>query len=175
MTGCCLKKNNQRDLLNGVKIRAESILGSNLIITKNSNCKHFCFLIVRGEIDLMVVRYLAVLILSVICATLVYVIILNQAEYVPYLIISGIMLTCYSIFLLPLQFILNRKPRMFNFKYLLLYTVFSFIAWLIMSVLFEPYNPLGSILASYEIYLFSVLFALIFWLWDSILVQIVAG
>lgn len=81
------------------------------------------------------------------------------------------MLTCYLIFELPLQLILNRKPRMFNFKYLLLYTVFSFIAWLIMSVLFEPYNPLGSILASYEIYLFSVLFSLIFWLWDSILVQ----
>ncbi|WP_233269223.1 UPF0715 family protein [Bacillus velezensis] len=40
-----------------------------------------------------------------------------------------------------------------------------------MSVLFELYNPLGSILASYEIYLFSVLFSLIFWLWDSILVQ----
>ncbi|WP_335339309.1 MULTISPECIES: UPF0715 family protein [Bacillus] len=100
---------------------------------------------------------------------------LNQAEYVPYLIISGIMLTWYSIFDLPLQLFLNRKPRRFNFKYLLLYTVFSFIAWLIMAVLFEPYNPIGSILASYEIYLFSVLFALIFWVWDSILVQKVAG
>lgn len=46
----------------------------------------------------MVVRYLAVLILSAICSTLVYVITLHQAEYVPYLIISGIMLTCYLIF-----------------------------------------------------------------------------
>ncbi|WP_261799117.1 UPF0715 family protein [Bacillus amyloliquefaciens] len=43
-----------------------------------------------------------------------------------------------------------------------------------MVVLFEPYNPIGSILASYEIYLFSVFFALIFWIWDSILVQKVA-
>lgn len=51
----------------------------------------------------MVVRYLAVLILSAICSTLVYVITLHQAEYVPYLIISGIMLTCYLIFELPLQ------------------------------------------------------------------------
>ncbi|MED3629773.1 UPF0715 family protein [Bacillus subtilis] len=109
--------------------------------------------------------------LSVLCATLVYVIILHQAEYVPYLIISGIMLTCYLIFELPLQLILNRRPSRFNLKYLLIYTVSSFVTWLIMSVLFESYNTIGSILASYEIYLFSVLFALIFWLWDSILVQ----
>ncbi|MED1920574.1 UPF0715 family protein [Bacillus velezensis] len=73
------------------------------------------------------------------------------------------------------SFILNRKPRRFNLKYLLIYTVSSFVTWLIMAVLFEPYNPIGSILASYEVYLFCVLFALIFWLWDSILVQIVAG
>lgn len=122
----------------------------------------------------MVVRYITVLILSVICSTLVYVIILDQAEYVPYLIISGIMSTCYLIFELPLQLIFNRKPRRFNFKYLLIYTVSSFVAWLIMAVLFEPYNPIVSILASYEIYLFSVFFALIFWIWDSILVQKVA-
>ncbi|AEB23438.1 membrane protein [Bacillus subtilis] len=120
---------------------------------------------------MIAVRYLAVLILSVICATLVYVIILNQAEYVPYLIISGIMLTCYLIFELSLQLILNRKHRRFNLKYLLIYTVSSFVTWLIMAVLFEPYNPIGSILASYEIYLFCVLYALIFWGWDSILVQ----
>ncbi|ALV00917.1 hypothetical protein AVM03_00520 [Bacillus amyloliquefaciens] len=124
---------------------------------------------------MMIIRYVTVLILSAICSALVYVITLDQAEYIPYLIISGIMLTCYSIFELPLQLFLNRKPRRFNFKYLLIYTVFSFIAWLIMAVLFEPYNPIGSILASYEIYLFSVLFALIFWLWDSILVQKVVG
>lgn len=37
MTGCCLQKNNQRDLLNGVKIRVEIIIGSNPIITKNNN------------------------------------------------------------------------------------------------------------------------------------------
>nr|WP_223253958.1 UPF0715 family protein [Bacillus amyloliquefaciens] len=114
------------------------------------------------------------MVLSVICATLVYVIILDQAEYVPYLIISGIMLTCYLIFELPLQLILNRKPRRFNINYLFIYTVSSFVVWLIMVVLFEPYNPIGSILASYEIYLFSVFFALIFWIWDSILVQKVA-
>ncbi|MBY8914437.1 UPF0715 family protein [Bacillus sp. YC2] len=122
----------------------------------------------------MVLRYLAVLVLSAVCATLVYVVSLDQAEYIPYLIMCGIMLTCYLIFELPLQLILNRNPRRFNFKYLLIYTVCSFVAWLIMVVLFEPYNPIGSILASYEIYLFSVLFALIFWLWDSILVQKVA-
>lgn len=57
----------------------------------------------------MVVRYLAVLILSAICSTLVYVITLHQAEYVPYLIISGIMLTCYLIFELPLQLYLKPK------------------------------------------------------------------
>ncbi|MCZ4248890.1 UPF0715 family protein [Bacillus amyloliquefaciens] len=119
----------------------------------------------------MAVRYITVLILSVICATQVYVITLNQAEYVPYLIISGLMFTCYLIFELPLQLILNRKPRRFNINYLLIYTVSSFVAWLIMAVLFEPYNPIGSILASYGIYLFSILFALIFWVWDSVLLQ----
>ncbi|MDF3256017.1 MULTISPECIES: UPF0715 family protein [Bacillus] len=77
----------------------------------------------------MIIRYVTVLILSAICSALVYVITLDQAEYIPYLIISGIMLTCYSIFELPLQLFLNRKPRRFNFKYLLIYTVFSFIAW----------------------------------------------
>ncbi len=36
----------------------------------------------------MVIRYLAGLILLAICATLVYVITLHQAEYVPYFIIN---------------------------------------------------------------------------------------
>ncbi|WP_440615015.1 UPF0715 family protein [Bacillus subtilis] len=133
-----------------------------------------CEVVVCGiekGVNMMILRYLVALVLSVLCATLVYVIILHQAEYVPYLIISGIMLTCYLIFELPLQLILNRRPSRFNLKYLLIYTVSSFVTWLIMSVLFESYNTIGSILASYEIYLFSVLFALIFWLWDSILVQ----
>lgn len=133
-----------------------------------------CEVVVWGiekGVNMMILRYLVALVLSVLCATLVYVIILHQAEYVPYLIISGIMLTCYLIFELPLQLILNRRPSRFNLKYLLIYTVSSFVTWLIMSVLFESYNTIGSILASYEIYLFSVLFALIFWLWDSILVQ----
>lgn len=129
---------------------------------------------IEKGVNMMILRYLVALVLSVLCATLVYVIILHQAEYVPYLIISGIMLTCYLIFELPLQLILNRRPSRFNLKYLLIYTVSSFVTWLIMSVLFESYNTIGSILASYEIYLFSVLFALIFWLWDSILVQKVA-
>ncbi|MED4827200.1 UPF0715 family protein [Bacillus atrophaeus] len=113
-------------------------------------------------------RYAAVLVLSAICATLVYVITQDQAEYVPYLIISGIMLTCYLIFALPIQLLLNRDSKRFSFKYLLIYIVSSFVAWLIMAVLFEPYNPIGNLLAHYEIYLFSILFALIFWIWDSV-------
>lgn len=43
MTGCCLQKNNQRDLLNGVKIRVEIIIGSNPIITKNNNRMQYLF------------------------------------------------------------------------------------------------------------------------------------
>ncbi|WP_437132628.1 UPF0715 family protein [Bacillus atrophaeus] len=102
--------------------------------------------------------------MSAICATLVYVITWIKLNMFLIFIISGIMLTltCYLIFALPIQLLLNRNSKRFSFKYLLIYIVSSFVAWLSMAVLFESYNPIGNLLARYEIYLFSVLFALIF-------------
>lgn len=90
--------------------------------------------------------------------------------YIPYFLISVILFIFYLIFAASVQYFLNRKPKRFNFIYLVIYIFFSFAVWFIFAVLTDPDSNLG-LLLGYEIYLFSISFALIYWIWDSVLLQ----
>ncbi|MEC0321207.1 UPF0715 family protein [Bacillus subtilis] len=90
--------------------------------------------------------------------------------YYPYILISAVLYIFYLIFAAPVQYFLNRKPKRFNLKYLLIYMLFSFLIWLVFALITDPMNTLG-ILLSYEIYIFSISFAVIFWIWDSFFLQ----
>ncbi|XOT29322.1 UPF0715 family protein [Bacillus subtilis subsp. subtilis] len=90
--------------------------------------------------------------------------------YIPYFLISVILFIFYLIFAAPVQYFLNRNPKRFNAKYLLIYIFFSFLVWLFFAFITDPKNTLN-FLMGYEIYLFSVSFAVIFWIWDSVFLQ----
>ncbi|MGG3032942.1 UPF0715 family protein [Bacillus stercoris] len=64
------------------------------------------------------------------------------------------MLHLFNIFL-------NRNPKRFSLKYLLIYIFFSFLVWLIFAVTTDPKATIG-FLMGHEIYLFGISFALIF-------------
>ncbi|MBY8914436.1 UPF0715 family protein [Bacillus sp. YC2] len=115
--------------------------------------------------------YLSVLVMSAICAALVYVNSVDyDDDYIPYFIICVILLIFYFVFALPVQLFLNRNPKKFNLRYLLIYIFFSFSVWFVFAVLTDLHNYKET-LKSHEIYLFSISFALIFWVWDSVFVQ----
>ncbi|MCI3987144.1 UPF0715 family protein, partial [Bacillus vallismortis] len=56
----------------------------------------------------------------------------------------------YLIFAAPVQYFLNRKPKRFNLKYLLIYIFFSFLVWLVFAVITDLMNTLD-FLMGYEI------------------------
>ncbi|AUZ28194.1 UPF0715 family protein [Bacillus cabrialesii] len=75
----------------------------------------------------------------------------------------------YLIFALPLQFMMNKKPKRFSPLYLLYYLVSAFIA---NAIIFGVLQPSGqSLLQNTAFYLFAVLTALVYWIWDSVLLQ----
>ncbi|WP_252383868.1 UPF0715 family protein [Bacillus subtilis] len=89
--------------------------------------------------------------------------------YIPYFLIV-ILFIFYLIFAEPVQYFLNRNPKRFRLKYLLIYIFFSFLVWLIFAVTTDPKTTID-FLIGYEIYLFGISFALIFWIWDSVFLQ----
>lgn len=124
----------------------------------------------RG-LKMRALSYLSVLVMSAICAALVYVNSVDyDDDYIPYFIICVILLIFYFVFALPVQLFLNRNPKKFNLRYLLIYIFFSFSVWFVFAVLTDLHNYKET-LKSHEIYLFSISFALIFWVWDSVFVQ----
>lgn len=75
----------------------------------------------------------------------------------------------YLIFALPLQIMMNKKPKRFSPLYLLYYLVAAFIA---NAIIFGVLQPSGqSLFQNTAFYLFAVLTALIYWIWDSVLLQ----
>ncbi|MGG3032961.1 UPF0715 family protein [Bacillus stercoris] len=74
------------------------------------------------------------------------------------------------IFAAPVQYFLNRNPKRFSLKYLLIYIFFSFLMWLIFAITTDPKTTID-FLMGYEIYLFSISFAVDFWFWDSVFLQ----
>ncbi|MGP3749748.1 UPF0715 family protein [Bacillus sp. 3A_MP1] len=119
---------------------------------------------------MQVLRIMFVHVLSALSTAAVYVFCIDYNGYYPYILISAILYIFYLIFATPVQYFLNRKPKRFSLKYLFIYFFFSFLVWLFFALITDPINTLG-ILLSYEIYLFSISFAFIFWGWDSVFLQ----
>ncbi|WP_369426313.1 UPF0715 family protein [Bacillus cabrialesii] len=124
----------------------------------------------KGVINMQVLRILIVHVLSALSAAVVYVLGIDYDGYIPYFLISAILFIYYLIFATPVQYFVNRKPKRFNLKYLLIYIFFSFLVWLFFAVITDPKTTID-FLTGYEIYLFSITFALIFWVWDSVFLQ----
>ena len=76
----------------------------------------------------------------------------------------------YLLFAVPLQVIFNKRPRKFNVFYLLIYTVFSFVAVFLFSVILFGVEP-TYFLETQKYYGFSFAASAIFWFWDSIILQ----
>ncbi|MCI4166675.1 UPF0715 family protein [Bacillus spizizenii] len=119
---------------------------------------------------MQVLRIIFVHVLSALSAAVVYIFGIDYDGYIPYFLISVILFIFYLIFAAPVQYFLNRKPKRFNLKYLLIYIFFSFLVWLVFAVITDLKNTLD-FLMGYEIYLFSISFAIIFWIWDSVFLQ----
>ncbi|MGR0121393.1 UPF0715 family protein [Bacillus halotolerans] len=119
---------------------------------------------------MQVLRILFVHVLSALSAAVVYVFGIDYDGYIPYFLISVILFIFYVIFAAPVQYFVNRNPKRFNPKYLLIYIFFSFLVWLFFAVITDPKNTLD-FLMEYEVYLFSISFAVIFWIWDSVFLQ----
>ncbi|MDX6154555.1 UPF0715 family protein [Bacillus subtilis] len=119
---------------------------------------------------MQVLRIIFVHVLSALSAAVVYVFGIGYDGYIPYFLMSVLLFIFYLIFAAPVQYFLNRNPKRFNAKYLLIYIFFSFLVWLFFAFITDPKNTLN-FLMGYEIYLFSVSFAVIFWIWDSVFLQ----
>ncbi|WP_439024904.1 UPF0715 family protein [Bacillus halotolerans] len=119
---------------------------------------------------MQVLRIIFVHVLSALSAAVVYVFGIDYDGYIPYFFISVILFIFYVIFAAPVQYFVNRNPKRFNPKYLLIYIFFSFLVWLFFAVITVPKNTLD-FLMEYEVYLFSISFAVIFWIWDSVFLQ----
>ncbi|MED1980045.1 UPF0715 family protein [Bacillus subtilis] len=124
----------------------------------------------KGVINMQVLRILIVHVLSALSAAVVYVLGIDYDGYIPYFLISVILFIFYLIFAAPVQYFLNRNPKRFSLKYLLTYIFFSFLVWLIFAITTDPKTTID-FLMGYEIYLFSISFAVIFWIWDSVFLQ----
>ncbi|MEC2296692.1 UPF0715 family protein [Bacillus subtilis] len=119
---------------------------------------------------MQVLRIFVVHVLSALSAAVVYVLGIDYDGYIPYFLISVILFIFYLIFAAPVQYFLNRNPKRFSLKYLLIYIFFSFLVWLIFAVTTDPKSTID-FLMGYEIYLFGISFGLIFWVWDSVFLQ----
>ncbi|OBA05454.1 hypothetical protein A9D36_09385 [Bacillus subtilis] len=119
---------------------------------------------------MQVLRIFIVHVLSALSAAVVYVLGIDYDGYIPYFLISVILFIFYLIFAAPVQYFLNRNPKRFSLKYLLIYIFFSFLVWLIFAVTTDPKSTID-FLMGYEIYLFGISFGLIFWVWDSVFLQ----
>ncbi|KDE21787.1 hypothetical protein EF83_21635 [Bacillus subtilis] len=119
---------------------------------------------------MQLLRIFIVHVLSALSAAVVYVLGTDYDGYIPYFLISVILFIFYLIFAAPVQYFLNRNPKRFSQKYLLIYIFFSFLVWLIFAVTTDPKSTID-FLMGYEIYLFGISFGLIFWVWDSVFLQ----
>ncbi|CAI6273739.1 putative protein family (UPF0715) [Bacillus subtilis] len=124
----------------------------------------------KGVINMQLLRIFIVHVLSALSAAVVYVLGIDYDGYIPYFLISVILFIFYLIFAAPVQYFLNRNPKRFSLNYLLTYIFFSFLVWLIFAITTDPKTTID-FLMGYEIYLFSISFAVIFWILDSVFLQ----
>ncbi|MBM7602718.1 hypothetical protein JOC75_000688 [Metabacillus crassostreae] len=132
---------------------------SNEIITKIVKIFPLCLLI------LVVSSFCFYLLISILEGEYLYFLLLSSTNLIPlYCVII------YSIFAIPLQIFLNSNPKKFNLFYLFFYTICSFVALFIISIVLFTISSIDLLkMAGY--YKFSFSIALIFWFWDSIFSQ----
>ncbi|KXZ17054.1 hypothetical protein AXI59_14690 [Bacillus nakamurai] len=75
----------------------------------------------------------------------------------------------YLIFALPLQYYMNKKPKRFHPLYFIYYLAASFIANCIIFGILQPSGE--SLFSNSAFYIFAVLTAVVYWVWDSVLLQ----
>ena len=74
------------------------------------------------------------------------------------------------IFAVPLQYVLNKKPKKFSPVYFLVYLLMSLAAnFLIFYLMSKPFQP--PLHTRTEIYWYGVVSGIVYWLWDSICAQ----
>ncbi len=105
--------------------------------------------------------------LSAITLSLVFILLRSTYfSFMELIIFSLIIFFFYLFIATPLQIKLNQKPKSFSIKYLLIYLIGSAItnAVLLMTMHQNPFNFL-------EFYLMVFAGAIIFWIYDSVLLQ----
>ncbi|CUB29348.1 hypothetical protein BN2127_JRS7_04013 [Bacillus subtilis] len=85
-------------------------------------------------------------------------------------IIAFYALITYLVFAVPLQVLLRRRVRKFNFLNLIIYIVIAFVAVLTFFVVTNPTSALA-VLKSLNYYIMSIVAAFIYWFWDSIFLR----
>ncbi|HWJ78596.1 MAG TPA: UPF0715 family protein [Niallia sp.] len=86
------------------------------------------------------------------------------------IVISFYVCIPYLLFAIPLQIILNKRPRKFNMIYLFIYTLLSFVAVFLYNVVLFAVEP-TSIVEKRLYYSLSFGAAVIYWFWDSVFLQ----
>lgn len=74
------------------------------------------------------------------------------------------------IFAIPLQYVLNKKPKKFSPVYFLVYLLMSLASnFLIFYLMSEPFHP--PLYTRPEIYWYGTVSGIVYWFWDSICAQ----
>ncbi|MEW7871418.1 UPF0715 family protein [Bacillus velezensis] len=115
-------------------------------------------------------KYNYTVLLSAACMSVIYSILyVHQFIIAAFISMAFYFLFPYLIFALPLQYFLNKKPKRFHPLYFLYYLGVSFIA---NGIIFGLLQPSGqSLLSNSAFYIFAVLTAVVYWVWDSVLLQ----
>jgi len=112
--------------------------------------------------------------LTVICSSVSYAIFLIIIEpcyraIIAFFMISLITLIPYSVAAVPLQILLNKWPKKFNMLYLFIYCV---VAILFFYISYKLQGNWSDPIWDYrEMFIFAVGAAVIYWLWDSIIMS----
>lgn len=94
---------------------------------------------------------------------------LSWLRLLPVIVYSFFSSIPYLLFALPLQIMLNKRPKKFSLVYLLFYIFLSFIAVLLYCMVLGT-KPKELILTNFY-YGASVVGALFYWFWDSVFLQ----
>lgn len=115
-------------------------------------------------------KYNYTVLLSAATMSVIYSILYVHQFVIPALITMAFyFLFPYLIFALPLQYYLNKKPKRFHPLYFIYFLAASFIA---NGIIFGVLQPSGeSFFSNSAFYIFAVLTAVVYWGWDSVLLQ----
>jgi len=94
---------------------------------------------------------------------------LSWLTLLPIIMYSVVVFISYLLFAMPLQIILNIRPHKYSGLYLIIYMFVSFVAVLLVNIIIDN-TPLY-LIKTPTYYALSIIFAVIYWLWDSVFLQ----